>query len=225
MNASGLIFHIHDTPVYQLLPWSITCFKKGMAIDADGHPFAYHPENTGLDDLVHAGYPGNWWGIATDDASTAGNPVIQQVQDPAPGYYITTTSLVDHRFSYHDTRRYADAATVPYFVLPDRFKDTIALGAIAWIYNQLNGRSRFAIFADVGPDIGEGSMCLAAQLGIDNNPRSGGVDDGILYFIFDASGHGNGVQLDDGQIQELGEQLMQGIDRTSLPELFGRMKQ
>ena len=224
MYASSLIFHVRQTPVYQIDQWSITCFKKGMAIDADGHPFAYHPDNTGLDDLVHAGYPGNWWGIATDDASAGGTPVLQQAEDPAPGYYLTTTSLIDHRFSYHDPRRYVDAAKVPYFVLPDRFKENIALGAIAWIHNQYNGRSCFAIFADVGPDIGEGSMCLATRLGIDDNPRSGGVDDGILYFIFDGSGQGNGVLLDEGQIQHLGEKLMHGIDRNMLSDLLMPLK-
>ena len=37
-----------------------------MTIDADGAPNAYHPDNTGLDDLANAGTPGRWEGLAKD---------------------------------------------------------------------------------------------------------------------------------------------------------------
>ena len=33
-------------------------YESGMTIDADGAPNAYHPDNTGLDDLANAGTPG-----------------------------------------------------------------------------------------------------------------------------------------------------------------------
>ena len=48
-------------------------FVAGMKIDADGALRAYHPDEApGLDQLEHAGAPGNWWGIVTDDGTPGG---------------------------------------------------------------------------------------------------------------------------------------------------------
>ena len=67
-----------------------------MMIDADGALRAYHPDDaSGLDRLDHAGAPGNWWGIVTDDGTPGGEPVVQGDGDPAPGFYVSQTSLVD----------------------------------------------------------------------------------------------------------------------------------
>lgn len=38
---------------------------------------------------ANAGRPDNWWGIVTRH----GEPVIQGANDPAPGCYVSTTSL------------------------------------------------------------------------------------------------------------------------------------
>jgi len=222
MYSTSKLFKFRKTVILQINERPITCFTKGMAIDADGYPFAYHPENKGHDDLKHGGYSGNWWGVATHDETTGGEPIIQKENDPAPGYYLSTTSLIDKTFAYNDYRRYANAATVPYFVLPDKFKDTISLGDVAWIYNLENGRSAYAIFADVGPDVGEGSMHLAGKLGIDNDPRYGGVSKGILYFIFDGSGKGNGFLPDEVEIEQLGVSYMKNIEPADLLKIFLR---
>jgi Fungal chitosanase of glycosyl hydrolase group 75 len=220
MYNTRLLFNFHKTRILGIDELNITCFTKGMAIDADGHPFAYHPDNSGLDDLKHAGYPGNWWALATHDATTAGVPVIQKTNDPAPGYYVSTTSLFNEQFPYDDPRRYVDAASIPYFVLPDKFKPSISLGDFAWIYNRNNAQRAFAIFADVGPDVGEGSMFLANQLGIDEDPRYGGMDCGIMYFIFDGSRNNNSFVLSASEIQQKGKELMKDIDPYSLINIF-----
>ena len=69
-------------------------YESGMMIDADGGYHAYHPDNkSGLDYLGNAGKPGNWWALVTDDGKPSGNPVVQSSSDPAPGFYISTTSL------------------------------------------------------------------------------------------------------------------------------------
>jgi peptidoglycan-N-acetylglucosamine deacetylase len=68
-------------------------FQAGMAIDADGAPNAYHPQNKGIDGLEHAGEPGNWWALVTDTGKPTGNPVIQKANDPYPGYYISSTVM------------------------------------------------------------------------------------------------------------------------------------
>ncbi|MGV3531106.1 MAG: hypothetical protein ACO1QR_01960, partial [Chthoniobacteraceae bacterium] len=89
---------------------------SGLAVDADGSPRAYHPESRkGLDALANAGNPGNWWGVACD---ARGVPFVQGADDPAPGYYVSTTALCDTRFPASSCRRYVDAETIPYIVLP-----------------------------------------------------------------------------------------------------------
>ena len=65
----------NKTDIFKIDGLPVTCFQTGMAIDADGSPRAYHPDNTGLDDLKHGGYPGNWWGIATSNELTTGEPL------------------------------------------------------------------------------------------------------------------------------------------------------
>jgi hypothetical protein len=191
-----------------------------MAIDADGCPEAYHPDNKGLDDLKHGGHPGNWWGVATDNESCDGNPLIQNASDPAPGYYVSTTSLINAGFSYRDPARYVDARRIPYFVLPEKLLGMITLGDVAWIFNMENKLNCFAIFADVGPDVGEGSIYLAEKLGIHSDPRIGGVDSGILYFIFNGSGMGNGVHMTETEIIQKGEQAMYGLEEFELTSIF-----
>lgn len=211
------LFNFNKTAVFQMEGLPIVCFQAAMAIDADGSPWAYHPDNTGLDDLKHGGYPGNWWGVATSNELPSGEPLIQGSSDPAPGYYVSTTSLIDSQYEHSNPLRYVNAEAIPYFVLPDHFSETIQLGDIAWIHNTHNGRSSFAVFADVGPDVGEGSMCLAGKLGIDNDPRYGGINSGILYFIFEGSGNGNGQHVTENEMFEKGRKL---LDHLFVPELI-----
>jgi len=214
-------FHFNKTSIFQIEGLPVTCFMAGMAIDADGSPRAYHPNNTGLDDLKHSGYPGNWWGVATSNELSTGEPLVQNADDPAPGFYVSTTSLIDNRYAYQNPLRYVNAEEMPYFVLPDQFSPAIQLGDIAWIHNTHNGLNSFAVFADVGPDVGEGSMCLAKKLGINNDPRYGGVSSGILYFIFEGSGRGNGQRVTESQMSETGNKI---LNQLIVPELIGLFK-
>ena len=210
----------NKTDIFKIDGLPVICFQTGMAIDADGSPRAYHPDNTGLDDLKHGGYPGNWWGIATSNELSTGEPLVQKSSDPAPGFYVSTTSLIDTSYAYQNPLRYVNAEEIPYFVLPDHFSPAIQLGDIAWIYNTHNGLNSFAVFADVGPDVGEGSMCLAKKLGIDDDPRYGGVSSGILYFIFEGSGNGNGQHVTENQMIEAGNKLLNPLLVPELIALF-----
>jgi Fungal chitosanase of glycosyl hydrolase group 75 len=219
LNTKPLL-HFNKTLILQIDKPRIFCFQTGMAIDADGCPHAYHPDNTGLDDLKHGGHPGNWWGVATDNESFNGNPLIQNKNDPAPGYYVSTTSLINAGFSYRDPARYVNAGKIPYFVLPEHLLGLTTLGDIAWIFNTENKLNCFAIFADVGPDVGEGSIHLAKKLGIPGDPRVGGIDSGILYFVFQGSGRGNGVHLNETEIIQMGEKSMQDLDKFELTSIF-----
>jgi hypothetical protein len=215
-------FHFNKTAVYQIEGLPVTCFRAGLAIDADGSPRAYHPDNTGLDDLKHGGYPGNWWGVATSNELSTGTPLLQKASDPAPGFYVSTTSLIDARYEYQNQLRYVNAEEIPYFVLPDHFSPDIQLGDIAWIYNTHNAQSSFAVFADTGPDVGEGSIYLAKKLGIDHDPRYGGVNAGILYFIFNGSGNGNGEHVTEFQMIEKGNKILESLSIPELVALFNK---
>lgn len=161
---------------------------SGLAVDADGAPRAYHPQSRkGLDALANAGGPGHWWGVACD---AQGIPFLQGAGDPAPGYYVSTTALQDGRFPVHSCRRYVDAETIPYIVLPRGMPGTARLGDFALVMNLATGARCGAIWADIGPHgkLGEGSIALARALGIDASPRTGGCRAGILTVLFPGSG-------------------------------------
>src|ERR1700676_911275 len=163
-------------------------FAAGMTIDADGAPNAYNAENTGLDDLANAGDPTHWDGLV---ANREGVPLIQGPDDPFPGYYVSCTALTDRTKSQSDPARYVDASKIPYIVLPgDLARDAGArLGDFAVVTNTRNGKSSYAIFADIGT-LGEGSIALADNLGIWSNAREGGTRGGIIFQVFPGSGNG-----------------------------------
>src|SRR5437870_13337515 len=96
-------------------------YETGMMIDADGGYHAYNPDHkSGLDYLGNAGKPGNWWALVTDNGKPSGNPLIQTTSDPAPGCYISTTSLQDSSVDRADPRRYVHAESRNSFVLPGK---------------------------------------------------------------------------------------------------------
>ncbi len=176
------------------LRWAILKCGKGLAIDADGAPNAYHPLDIGTDDLKNAGEPDHWWGIATNQN---GKPFIQKAGDPYPGFYVSTTALQDKTKAINDPRRYVDSNTIPYIVLPARPKKHqggAKLGDFCVVVYRVKNKYRvaYAIFADLGPEnkLGEGSIALAKALGIPSDPRLGGIEQGVLYLVFPDSGNG-----------------------------------
>lgn len=185
---------LEGNAIYKHSTIPVVFYKAKMAIDADGSPHAYHPQKgKGLDHIDNAGKPGNWWGVVTDDGKKTGNPLIQNENDPAPGYYISPTSLEDKSFDRKNPKRYVNSEEIPFIVLPKvvMTAGNIKLGDIAWVYNTKNQKQCWAIFADVGPKekIGEGSIKLAQELGLNGNPRKGGTDKSeIIYLVFPGSG-------------------------------------
>ena len=175
-------------------------FSAGMMVDADGAPRAYHPDDEpGLDRLDHAGAPGNWWGVATADGTPAGAPIVQGEDDPAPGFYVSQTSLADSEKELGDPQRYVDALVVPYVALQQVFARELGckLGDFAWVTRKdVAGevRASAAIFADVAAPhlpVGEGSVALAERLGVPSSPRNGGTyRDSVRYVLFCGSGNG-----------------------------------
>ena len=184
-----------ETPIWRLSDSPAFFFVAGMTIDADGAPNTYNPDDTGLDDLRNAGSPGHWDGVIQDEN---GDPFIQGPEDPYPGYYISCTSLSDRTKGRLDPTKYVNATQIPYVVLPGGLARDMGarLGDFAVVTNLRNGKSSYAIFADVGT-FGEGSVALAENLGIDSNARSGGSRGGILFLIFPGSGNGRPRTVDE----------------------------
>lgn len=204
--------HVAKAPIWRLP--NAFYFTAGMTIDADGAPNAYHPDDTGIDELANAGWDGHWDGIVTD---RHGNPIVQREADPFPGYYISCTSLSDRTKEFSDPNRYVDATKIPYVALPEEIAKSggAQLGDFALVVNLRNGKSSFAIYADIGT-LGEGSVALAERLGISSNARHGGESHGVLYVFFPGSGNRQPRTIDE--IQSVGERLLsafEGIEELS----------
>jgi hypothetical protein len=203
-----------EIPIWHVPGSAAFFYEAGMTIDADGAPNAYHPDNIGLDDLANAGSPGNWQGLAKD---ADGEPFVQGPNDPFPGYYVSATALADRTKPVNDPARYVDASKIPFIVLPGGMARQMGArpGDFAFVFNQRNGKSSYAIFGDVGPSerIGEGSMALAENLGIRSDARNGGARRGILFLVFPGSGNGRPRPIEE--ISAESEKLLQAWGRTS----------
>ncbi len=164
-------------------------FKGDLDIDADGAYRAYHPDNrSGLDDLRNAHTGSDWYGCVTRH----GSPVIQGPDDPAPGFYVSATSLhLAHddgsQRDETDPRRYVDAESVPFIVVPPQIIRGVAgvvLGCKARITDTRTGRSVECVVADSGPRSkdGEASIAAAKALGINASALTGGEDDPVFLY-------------------------------------------
>jgi len=201
-----LLTTIEGFNVYRHNPSGAIMFRAKMYIDADGSPRAYGPNNSGLDWTANAGYTGNWWGVVTD---SYGNPIIQGAGDPYPGMYVSTTSLVNSAYGSTNPLRYTNSETVPFYVLPSAVVSlgSIHIGDMGYVYNTATGLGCYAIYADAGPSgsLGEGSIYLAEQIGINSNPRTGGTSSAIIdYIVFPQSGYGQGTIPTLAQINTIG---------------------
>ncbi len=195
------------------------------AVDADGSPRAYHPDDVGkpcgatgagLDCPANAGYPNaSWW--PTVLAADPGNPGKAFVSPS--GFFVSMTALTDQdNGNPRDPARYADASTIPYVVFPRPFNQmsgTGLMGDIGVAYHLSTKKITPFVVADVGPDegLGEGSIALFAALGGNNpNPRTGsGIAPGkVLYLAFprSASARPDKWPLTLAQIEELADDLL-----------------
>jgi hypothetical protein len=84
-----------------------------MAIDADGAPNAYHPQDKGIDFLANAGYPnGGWKSVLVPDPQNPSKPFVQPSGE-FKGYFISQTTLQDRSLPVTDIRRYVNSTKVP----------------------------------------------------------------------------------------------------------------
>ncbi|MFJ7684856.1 LysM peptidoglycan-binding domain-containing protein [Peribacillus butanolivorans] len=191
-------------------------FVSKLEVTAAGSPKAYHQNsNLAYEFLRRAGITGYWWGLVTN---SSGTPIVQGANDPAPGYYISKTALSDCSKPVTDPTRYLNAEVIPYIALPARHMMGAKIGDLCLVINTMNNKRSYAIVGDIEPDnsIGIGSIALAEKLGILSSPKTGGVEDGILYIIFAQSGDNACTPKTPQQISEEGERLF---------EQWGGMKQ
>jgi hypothetical protein len=183
-----------------------------MAIDADGAPNAYHPEDKGIDALTNAGFPhGGWKSVLVPDPGDPSKPFVQP-SGPFAGFFVSKTSLQDAAKAETDPARYVDSRSVPYVVFPGEFfamKGTGRRGVLGAARNLSNGHTSAMIFADVGGqnhDLGEVSIRLAENLGGKSvNPRTGaGMPEGpFAYVVFPGSEAAPPWPLTAAQMQQL----------------------
>ena len=125
-----------------------------MAIDADGAPNAYHPQDKGIDALANAGFPrGNWKAILVADPAKPDQPFVQ-TEGKFAGFFVSQTTLQDRSLAVTDIRRYVDSTRVPYIVFPGGFfalKGTGDFGDVGVAMNLDNGKESPFIVADAGP--------------------------------------------------------------------------
>jgi hypothetical protein len=106
-----------------------------------------------------------------------------------------------------------NAAQLPYIVLPrsgsnwDWTKQGINGGSVVAVIYQ--GKVTYAVFGDTdSPNkAGEASYATAKSLGIDPDPRSGGVDSGVTYIIF-SNAKANPIESHDSAVS-VGQQAAQ----------------
>lgn len=177
---------IKGAPVYHNPDGSVS-FRADMQVDSDGSPRSYGPKGTQpLDYLANAGHPGNWWGIATDKN---GNPYIQGPNDPCPGYYISTTSYLVPHYAKNDPRRYLDSEKVRFIVIPGQLVRMVApvvMGCRATVQDIKTGKIIEAMVGDTGPRnaLGEASIAVCKDFGVDANPKHGGTSDVRFNYTF-----------------------------------------
>ena len=194
-------------------------FKAKMAIDADGSPRAYGPNDTGLDELSNAQTDGKWVGIVVDKYD---RPVIQGRNDPFPGFYVSPTALYDPNFAETNPLRYVNSEVIPYYVLPQSVIDdyNMKVGDMGYVYNQRTKKGNFAILADIGPEgkLGEGSIALARSIGFTNvSPRNGGTEAAeVVYIAFPNSGAGEDKHRTIAEINQKGAEMLSRLDNNAI---------
>jgi hypothetical protein len=133
----------------------------------------------------------------TGRADECGVPPFATDPNGSPtSFFISTTSLFDPQFEATDPRRYLDARSVPFFVLPGGERGPfgtehgIRLGDMALIVH--GGRGVFAVFGDAGPadELGEASPAVITRLAgapdaTDRLPRA--IASGATTVVFPGS--------------------------------------
>jgi hypothetical protein len=141
-----------------------------MSVDVDGAPTSYGPDDKKALDFelnahVGAKKSGAIVGYLIDKK---GKPIAQGKDDPAPGFFISTTAYADVKNPKQtDPRRYVNAAEINYTVLATSAKKKgVGTGDFCVVHAIKKNKTVFAIVGDTGHSSGaEGSLALLQRLG------------------------------------------------------------
>lgn len=197
---------IDGVDVWKLASGKAVFFTSDLDVDADGCATAYGPNNSGLDHNGNAQDPvsSGKWNPSVLLLDKNKQPVPQKAGDPAPGFYICFSSLKAPTLPVAEPRKYVDALTVPFSVLPGGAFAGAQEGDAAMIIDLKNKKVIKCIVGDRGPKAktGEASILAVGMLadnltakqvadaakkdklkGLKCNPRNGGLS-GVKYRYF-----------------------------------------
>jgi hypothetical protein len=194
------------------------------AVDADGAPNAYHPDDIGLDALANAGYPHtNWWKeVLVPDPAHPSQAFVQPGGE-FEGYFVAMTALRDPTGDQLDPSTYVDATRFPYVVIPtgfDLLANVAKPGDVGFATHLSSGMTTTFIVGDTGggsnAQLGEGSVALFAALGGQNpSPRNGsGVPTGRIQYLFFPDSRRDGVARWPRTNRDIHNQVMDLISKT-----------
>jgi Fungal chitosanase of glycosyl hydrolase group 75 len=199
----------------------VTSYK---AVDADGAPNAYHPDDIGLDLLANAGYPhSSWWKDVLVPDPSRPSKAYAQVSGEYEGYFVAMTSLRDPNGIHTDPATYIDATRFPYVVIPTGFEslpNVAKPGDVGFATHLPTGVTSTFIVGDSGggsaAKLGEGSIALFVALGgQDPNPRNGsGVPSGKIQYIIFPGSRKQGAGIWPRTSHDIHDQAMDLISNT-----------
>lgn len=158
-----------------------------MSVDVDGAPTSYGPnDKKALDFELNAHKGAKKSGAIVGYLIDAnGKPIIQGANDPAPGFYISTTGYVDiNNPNKIDPRRYVNASEINYTLLASGAKSNgVETGDFCVVHAIKKNTTVFAIVGDTGNSSGaEGSLALLQRLGF--KVKSGkSVEEDITHIV------------------------------------------
>lgn len=173
-----------------------------------GGPYA--TDEGGTADISICGFPEAVVWTADLDVDCDGKMSVQCNLSTDPSY-LDQTAATD---SNGDP---LDAATLPFVVIPGRGTrfDYLAagLGMRSVVAVVFEGKLEFGVLGDVGPQaiIGEASYAMAARLGIDPDPATGGTDGGVVYIAFTGAAAKVSVIEDHAEAVALGTERAIGL--------------
>jgi hypothetical protein len=165
------------------IPLRIWTSKTDLSVDVDGARESYRLDNRrppALDDIhKSAGYPnGSWKNVLVPNPNDPSKPYVDE-----DGFCVSMTSYQREEFPRLDRRRYVDAMSVPYSVIPGRIRQIcrgILLGCAARITDSRNGNMIDTVVADFsGGNAGECSNAAARKFGPQWSASNG--DDRRIY--------------------------------------------
>ena len=170
-----------------------------IAIDADGAPNAYHPDDSGLDLLENSGYPkASWWkDVLVPDPANPSRPLVR-TDGAYTGYFISKTALAATGVADTKPGKFVDARATPYIVFPTPWSQVAGsgwMGDFAYARTADGNHASPAIVADHGggndAELGEISVKLAELLGAGiASPRTGPSNQNmgeLIYAVFPKS--------------------------------------